>query len=864
MEFDDILAICIERLAKGEPIESCLERFPDEAARLEPLLLMADLVRSQPKLMLSDAGFKRGRQAVAQAAATHKAFALVNGPSDSSIMLVEESARRASASARKRSRPVFAWPALAGTAIAACLLIVVLMAASQSPSVLPGSRLYEVKLLGEEGQGLLMAAVGDEAEWHGTLAERRLAELRALQSAGRPATANQVGRLLNEVQAATEASIDLPVEVQETVVADLVENLDEATRTLSVDSNTLAALQNARNALAGVDDPVQIAAVAATETPSVTAQAPTQGVPEQGAAATPKLDNAPAEASEDAGMELGSSGQAPLTADTVHQPKADQPPTATVIAVSDEMAASAAAAKASDIAPSNSSTPEGVSGEQEQVAPTSMAEEADAQSVAAEVTIAENGDESTDETLAAAASVATQQTQSDASSHEEPTAAAQETGRQSTEAAAAPTATWTPLPTYSPALVQNPPLSEPTTTAAGEQPESESAPGLMAVAEAPGEDAAMSAAEIDDAQSDDTASEQATAEAAVVTVEPVADTNDETPLETVVEQSSSEQSTAQQEEPLPQENVAASTPAALASEGEARTVTPQAVDQEPPDSQPVEETAAGESDTEPDDAMPDDTMPVDTPEPVQGEAEPVAGQDEQEATTGDAEQTIEDALPENTPIAEPVVEEPALDELQSAEEPEPPADETAEDGAAIVTVEVPELEAALTAPEQGQKPAAQLPTATATFTPTATAMATSAALPIEEETPTAQPRSQRRTGGQGEERITLPTATPTPTPTLTQAPPTEPPVEEKPTPTAQPVATAQPLPTQPTTPEPPATELPVEQPTEPEPAETLPAEAPPPATEMAPPSGGQEPPLLPTPTIAKDAPPLLPTPTPAP
>ena len=56
MEFDDILATCIERLAAGQSVESCLERFPEEAAQLEPLLRLAAAVRAEEGPVLSDAG----------------------------------------------------------------------------------------------------------------------------------------------------------------------------------------------------------------------------------------------------------------------------------------------------------------------------------------------------------------------------------------------------------------------------------------------------------------------------------------------------------------------------------------------------------------------------------------------------------------------------------------------------------------------------------------------------------------------------------------------------------------------------------------------------------------------------------------
>ena len=103
MEFDDILAICLERLAKGESVETCLQSFPDEAAQLEPLLRMAALMHDAPKPALSDEAFRRGRQAVAEAAAARRTYALIHGPSDDAMTLVEASARARTPHRRPRA-----------------------------------------------------------------------------------------------------------------------------------------------------------------------------------------------------------------------------------------------------------------------------------------------------------------------------------------------------------------------------------------------------------------------------------------------------------------------------------------------------------------------------------------------------------------------------------------------------------------------------------------------------------------------------------------------------------------------------------------------------------------------------------------
>ena len=145
---------------------------------------------------------------------------------------------------------MFAWPALAGTAIAACLMIIVLMVGSQSDSVLPGSALYDVKLLSEQGQGLLMAAAGDDAQWQAQLADRRLSELQTLESTGQSVTAGQVERLADQVDAALLAGASLPEDDQAQLYASLQRDLDEATRTLDTGGDALTALYRVQAALA--------------------------------------------------------------------------------------------------------------------------------------------------------------------------------------------------------------------------------------------------------------------------------------------------------------------------------------------------------------------------------------------------------------------------------------------------------------------------------------------------------------------------------------------------------------------------------------------------------------------------------------
>ena len=257
MEFEEILATCIERLEMGETIESCLALFPDEAAELAPLLEMAVEVRSMDAPMLSDAGFKKGRHAVAEAAAINKEYSLVSAPPDTAVVLLDETGahipgpRQNGGSGRTvAQKRRFAWPTFAGTAVAAALLIAVLAGLSQAQQILPGSALYTVKQLGEQGQGALMTALGSEVQWYATLAERRLNELQALQASGEPTTAEQMDRLLSEIDQAIAASESLGPDERAKMRADLYASLTEAKETLTISGPALALLEKTQSGLA--------------------------------------------------------------------------------------------------------------------------------------------------------------------------------------------------------------------------------------------------------------------------------------------------------------------------------------------------------------------------------------------------------------------------------------------------------------------------------------------------------------------------------------------------------------------------------------------------------------------------------------
>ncbi len=284
MTFEEILASCIAQLEAGDTVENCLARYPAEAAELEPLLRVVAAMRNTPAPAMPEESFARGRSAIAAAVQARREAAASADYAPAVHAYLPDAPLQTAAPTRRASGRLFAWPTLAGALIAACLLLAIVVAGSQTPGVLPGEgalgALYEVKLLGEEAQGLLMAAAGNEAEWHARLAQRRLAELERLHAQSQPTKPELAERLLAEVQAALALSADLPDAARAALLDDLRRELAAAGDMPGQDAGSLAALQQAQDALAAaLPETAAVAAVLPTPAPLPPTAAPVTPAP---------------------------------------------------------------------------------------------------------------------------------------------------------------------------------------------------------------------------------------------------------------------------------------------------------------------------------------------------------------------------------------------------------------------------------------------------------------------------------------------------------------------------------------------------------------------------------------------------------
>jgi len=230
MTFDDILASCIEALAQGEPIETCLQRYPAHAVALEPLLRLVATFASEPKNRMSSQAFARGRAELAARAQQRQAQQTPTGLAarqrstatprstiwgQHRLPPVSQPPNGLSQLRRtptpKTARQPWGLPRLLRVALVLLLLVGTTTLIRYTVNSLPETALYPLKSSGEQVVGILMRAAGEEIAWNAGQAERRLDELARLpqtQSATAQALSQAVAKHWNAVLAAVSV---LPV-----------------------------------------------------------------------------------------------------------------------------------------------------------------------------------------------------------------------------------------------------------------------------------------------------------------------------------------------------------------------------------------------------------------------------------------------------------------------------------------------------------------------------------------------------------------------------------------------------------------------------------------------------------------------------
>jgi len=177
-QFDHVLNECIDLLLRGESLEQCLQRYPEHAARLEPLLRVAQAAHETSSTVEPRPDFK--------AQSRYQMRTLLHDRKQKSP---------------SRRMPVLGW--LPRWATAVIIGVFVLLAAGGGTAVaasnsLPGDILYPVKLATERVQFTFTFSDEGTANLHAKFAERRAEEMARIAEAGRSEKLQELKTRLEE------------------------------------------------------------------------------------------------------------------------------------------------------------------------------------------------------------------------------------------------------------------------------------------------------------------------------------------------------------------------------------------------------------------------------------------------------------------------------------------------------------------------------------------------------------------------------------------------------------------------------------------------------------------------------------------
>lgn len=187
MTLDNTLERCLQQIEADESIDSCLARYPDQAAELAPMLAAAVQVRSMARQHLSEAQRFQARATLRQTLAARP----VN--------------------TKQPRRRAWTWqvPGVRrlATVTAVALLLVVVLSVGVVASSEPGNPAYAVRVLAERAPALVNPSAPARTAAELTVADRRLADLQShLERAGRVELAALRAMLASDEAAARQAA----------------------------------------------------------------------------------------------------------------------------------------------------------------------------------------------------------------------------------------------------------------------------------------------------------------------------------------------------------------------------------------------------------------------------------------------------------------------------------------------------------------------------------------------------------------------------------------------------------------------------------------------------------------------------------
>lgn len=173
MTFEEALNDCLERMRRGESLQSCLARFPQHAADLAPLLQVGQMLRTAPPALSAEA-FSRGRVELRDAALAGSAAGW---------------GQRLGNALRGLTIPL-------GVVAAALVAIFVIGAAWNSA---PGDALYPLRRSAQTAAARLSPDPAFRARHHLRLAEQRLAEMQAAWASSQTLDLDTVAQFTDQI-----------------------------------------------------------------------------------------------------------------------------------------------------------------------------------------------------------------------------------------------------------------------------------------------------------------------------------------------------------------------------------------------------------------------------------------------------------------------------------------------------------------------------------------------------------------------------------------------------------------------------------------------------------------------------------------
>jgi hypothetical protein len=232
-EFEYILDKCIAQIRNGEAdVASCLNKYPEYAAQLRPLLEIAVLLYREPQPQPRPEAVSRGERILLERVAEKRSSKAVDeglaGAIRASLGVVKLAFRGAPLpSMRWRLR----WVGIVAGIIAFTLIGYGVVTASNYS--MPGDFLYPLKTERERVQLILTPSEVGKSEFHIVLAERRMQEITELSRRGKGDQVAElmpiVGQHLEEVRQVlattgeTKFSEELKIKLEDSAVQQLAE-----------------------------------------------------------------------------------------------------------------------------------------------------------------------------------------------------------------------------------------------------------------------------------------------------------------------------------------------------------------------------------------------------------------------------------------------------------------------------------------------------------------------------------------------------------------------------------------------------------------------------------------------------------------